>query len=271
MQSSGPDLLTDTPEPKHKCWICGSPVALTFSNDGICNFCEAYIPSDAYLSNKAYVKHATALSEIQKLIDLGNVDDAKAKTDALVSGSTDPVLLYGAANVYSFISDFKYYDMNYSREGFMEQNSANVYYALDMTSRSKDMLYKAIQMTIGAEGSLHDLQSLYLVSMSNLKLKNNVEAIKYISMMQEDPYLPKEYSRMVYSVQTGNKEASGRISSLISKGNANAVYYLAKYYAGSRKLEEAKLILEKLNAKVRMPMSVFLLGKINRLLEEIEL
>ena len=265
MQSNYLGLLSGIKDSDSKCGFCGSQVFLTAKNEGVCNFCEAYIPSETP------AKYKPALSEIQKLIDLGKIEDAKAKADAIISGNMDPSLLYGAANIYSFISDFKYYDLNYSRKGFMEENSANIYYSLDMTSKSKEMFYKAIKTTLGTEGSLNSTQSLYLLSMSNLKLKNSIEAIKYISMMKEDPSLPKEYSRMVYSIETKNKEAYERIASLISKGNANAIYYLAKYYVNNKKLEEAKLILEKFNEKVRMPMSVFLLEKINRLLEEIAL
>ena len=129
MQSNYLGLLSGIKDSNSKCGFCGSPALLTVKEDGICNFCEAYLSSDMPRNN------VPALSDIQKLIDLGKIEDAKAKTDALVSGSAAPALLYGAANIYSFLSNFKYCDLDYARKGFMEENSANVYYSLDMISK----------------------------------------------------------------------------------------------------------------------------------------
>ena len=265
MQSNYLGLLSDINDSGSKCGFCGSPALLAAKEDGICNFCEAYI------SNETPTKYKPALSEIQRLIDLGKIEDAKAKTDAMVSGNMDPALLYGAACIYSFISDFKYYDLDYARKGFMEENSANIYYSLDMTAKSKEMYYKAISAINNAEGAKNSAQWLYLLSISNLSLRRYAEAFNYIIAMKEEPSPAREYLRMVYSVQTKKKDAYQMATSLVSKGNLNAAYYLAKYYANNGKLKEARSILGKLNPKVRMPAAVFLLGKIDRLTKETEL
>lgn len=83
--------------------------------------------------------------------------------------------------------------------------------------------------------------------------------------------LMREYANMVFSVESNKKEGYEYALELIAKGNLNGIFYLARYCINQKELEEAKLILERLTARVRMPDAVSLLHKIDRLLEETRL
>lgn len=252
-----------------KCGYCGSSVLLDDQKNGVCHLCEGYISPNIL---DADTKMVAALSKIQKLIDTGKRDEAIKSLDQLVSESVDPKLLYGSANIYKTISDIQYHDLDYNRKGFMEQNSSNIYSSLDSISKSKEMFYKAIRIMEDKAKSQSSETLLYLSFVSYIKLKRFVDAKKTLSSMKKDEAsLARGYADMVYSLETKREDAYMRIVGLIGKGDPNAVYYLARYYVQNKKLKEAKAVLERLTEKVRMPMAVFLLHNVDRLMEETKL
>lgn len=250
------------------CDYCGSPLFLGKAKSALCGLCEGY---HSHKESGAINPNIGKLSQIQLLIDQSKVEEAKNSLDALILASNDLNLLFGAANIYKTLSDIKYYDRNYNRKGFMEENSTNVYQSLDLTSKSKEMFYKAIRMVADQTKNSPDDKLLYLSFISYMKLKRTIDAERILSSMKAKKSSEKEYANMVYLVETGKEEGHQESIRLMEKGNTNAVYYLARYYVGKKRLKEAKEILDKLTAEVRMPDAVFLLRKINRQIEETRL
>lgn len=259
-------LLNKQTVSEFDCQFCGSSLALDNENEGICQFCEGYIFTKGY----QYASSAEKFADIHKMIQYGRVEEAKTALDTLTAKSTDYAFLYGAANIYKLISDLKYHDLNYSRQGFMEENSSNIYYSLDVVAKTKEMFYKVIALINGSQN--RSPGSDMLLFLSYMKLKRHVDAGKTLgSLAAAEQSLEKQYFEMMYSAETDAKDSYGRIRALVSKGNYNAIYYLAKYYAKKRNLDAAKRILDKLNPKIRMPMAIFLSQEVDRLIEETKL
>jgi len=258
-----------TPGPSSaRCGCCGSAVFLGRSKEGFCSFCEAHY---SYDENSPINPSLEKLSGIQAMLEAGKVEDAEKGLDALVPGSSDIGLLFGAANIYKTLSDMKYYDLNYNGKGFMDENSGNIYHSLDLTSKYKEMFYKAISMIEAQTKGSPDDRLVYLGFMSYMQLKRTLDAERMLSLMKAKKNPERQYAEMVYKVELGREDGYREALELMRKGNPNAVYYLARYYAGKRRLKEAKAILEKLVSKIRMPDAVFLLHKVNRVIEETRL
>jgi|GEM_PF-5221342 hypothetical protein len=251
------------------CGYCGSYLNLGTLGEGFCHFCEAHINRR---EEKAKNPEIEKFSAIQLLIDEGNLDYAKKNLDAVTAESNNPNLLFGAGSVYKTLSGLKYGDLDYNRKGFMEENSANIYSSLDLTSKSKEMFYKAIRLISDQTKTSPDDDLLYLSFISYIKLGRLLDAERTLSSMKtQKTSLMSEYANMVFCVESNKKEGYAYTLELMTKENPNGIYYLAKYLLSQKKLSEAKLTLERLSAKVRMPDAVFLLHKIDRLLDEISL
>lgn len=260
-------LLSGKSHSMTRCQYCGSFVALGGRKEGFCQFCEGYVHSRTHKSGDL-----SKLSQIQDLLDSNKTADARAGLDALTSQSSDPILLFGAAHIYGYLSSYKYHDLDYNRKGFMEENSANVYSSLDLTSKSKEMFYKSIRLINDQTKDATGSEPLYLNFVSYIKLKRLFDAGRSLVLLKSHGHdVAREYAEMVYAVESGRKEGKESAIGLIGRGNINAIYYLARCYVKEKKLKEAKSILEKMTGKVRMPDAVFLLHKIDRLLEETKL
>ncbi len=249
-----------------RCGSCASSVFIGNQAEGFCQLCESYVPHTEKSAETA------KLAGIDALLDARELDKARLALDAAVSGSSDPSLLFGAAHLYRLISDYRYYDLDYSRPGFMEENSSNIYASLDMTSKSKEMFYKSLRLAGEMAKTSPSEKLSYMNFISYMRLKRTFEAGKALSSMKpsrNDRLLP--YARMLYGIETERKDVRKEAIAMIGRGNVNAIYHLARCYVKEKRLTEAKRILEKLTLKVRMPDAVFLLHRIDRLLEETRL
>lgn len=251
------------------CSYCGSFMLLGNSKEGFCHFCEACI---SIMEDEINDPYLDKLSSIQLLIDGRDFDSAINHLDDLLKGEPNIYLLFGAANIYKTLSDIKYNDLDYNRKGFMEENSSNIYSSLDLTSKSKEMFYKTIRMVEGQIKTSPDENLLYLSFISYIKLKRLLDAEKVTERMKARKKSPgMEYVNMVFCIESGKKEGHQYAMELMSKGNPNAIYYLARSYMSDKKLKEARILLERLTSRVRMPDAIFLLHRIDRLLEETKL
>ena len=64
-----------------------------------------------------------------------------------------------------------------------------------------------------------------------------------------------DYSDMVFSVESGAKDADARLAKLLSGNEANAFYYLAKRLAKGKRFGEALSVLARLGRKVNVQMA----------------
>lgn len=247
-----------------ECTLCGSEIAYGGKSSNFCHFCEAEAP-------QAHTQHIdNHLAEVQSLLGKGMISEAAKKTDAAVSNSTDPRLLFAAAQTYRFISGVQYYDLNYSRNGFMEENSSNIYAALDSTAKYKELFYKSLAYSEGHDGkNMHDPDLAYLAFISYVRLKNLHKAKERLASIARSrrSHLYR-YAHLVYSAESKLPEAEREAEALIMEGNVNASFYLAKAMLNRKDLASAYGVLKLLVSNVRMPDAAFMMDRVSRLIEE---
>ncbi len=247
-----------------ECTACGSEIAYGGKTVNFCHFCEAEAPQ------VHSPRTETPLADIQSLLDKGMLAEAAKETDAAVSNSTDPLLLFASAQIYRFISGVQYYDLNYSRKGFMEENSSNIYASLDSTAKYKELFYKSLAYSEGHDGnSIHDPDLAYLAFISYVRLKNLQKAGERLhSIVRSRRSHLYRYAHMVYSIESKLPEGEREAEALILEGNVNASFYLAKAMTNRKDLTSAYTVLKLLVSNVRMPDAVFMMNKVSRLIEE---
>ncbi len=239
-----------------ECNNCGSK---TLANGAvsICNFCEL-----AVMSNMEHTSNAELFKGISILIDKGMIAEALSSLNDLSKSISDPISVYIIGVFYEFISNYKYNDINYSRAGFMEENSSNIYFSLDMISKAKEQYFKTLSLISKATSKGSD--TLYLEFITNIKLKRSFNAKLCLKELNShktgESY--NAYSNMIYAIISKNKNIELFINPVIKRGEVNVFYYIAKYFAENKKIEDAVLLLSELITVARMPMAFYLLKKV---------
>lgn len=252
---------------KMRCRCCGaSPVVTDARSAAFCNFCEYYVTADS--------RAVQQLADIQDLMQRAKWDAAIAAADKIVAND-DPYLLYGLGSVYMALSDRVYNNVNYSLPGFMEQNAGNrsnepVFNkkgSMYLASKAKESFFRLQKVLSGrpqVDGPL-----IYLEFLSNLGLSRKFQALKCIVQMAATqgagPLL--DYSKSVYSVEFGEKDAGVSAERLMKTGETNALYYSARELARKRQFSAANRLLDLVLRNMRMPKAEALSVKI-RAVEE---
>ena len=248
------------------CMTCGSVTPLPSSaSDTICTFCEGYVlsagkrlkPDDPFLLAQDSMKKSDWIGAIKNL-------------DAVVAGN-DPIKLFGAASIYTAFSDSAYNDVNYNLPGFMDKNAdnrndepgKNPYNSMRLMAKAKEMLFNTIYI-INTQTEIRDEATRYMEFMSEMKLNRFVQASKVLKRINDSKGkgLIWMSSNMVYAVEIKSKSAEGLITQLIQRDELNSLYYYARYYLDSKKLDPAGRALSLATKKAYMPNALRLLRKV---------
>ena len=239
-----------------ECNNCGSKT-LTNGTVSICNFCEL-----AVMSSMDYSVNAELFKSISILIDKGMIAEALSSLNNFSKSASDPISVYVTGVFYEFISNYMYNNINYSRAGFMEENSLNIYASLDMISKAKEQFFKTLSLISSSTSKESDI--FYLEFITNIKLKRSFNA--KMSLKELNSHKTGEtynaYSNMVYAVTSRNKNAELFINPVIKRGEVNVFYYISKYFAENKKIEDSILLLSELIKAARMPMAFYFLKKV---------
>ncbi len=239
-----------------ECNNCGSKT-LTNGSVSICNFCEL-----AVMPNMDYNINAEVFKSISTLIDKKMIAEALSSLNDLSKSISDPISVYVIGVFYEFISNYKYNDINYSRPGFMEENSSNIYSSLDMISKAKEQFFKTLSLISKSTSKGSD--TIYLEFITNVKLKRSFNA--KMSLEELNSHKTGEtynaYSNMIYAMISKNKNVELFINPVLKRGEVNVFYYISKYFAENKKIEDSILLLSELIAVARMPMAFYLLKKV---------
>lgn len=255
------------------CECCGAPALSSDMRETTCHFCEAYVSTSRLNLEQGNAELYKKLSAIQSKFGASPVSEVKSLVDSLVGKSADIRILYGAANIYRFLSDYSYLDLDYNRMGFMEENSANIYSSLDLISKAKELFYKVIKLSGDYMKTNLDKKILFLQFLSNMRLKRMFYARRSFdaiaSLRAGD--LIEEYSHMVYGVYSNSKDSDSLLDNLIKRGNINSFYYLARRLVNKKRYNEAVGILGELTKRVHMPMALLLVHNVKRFQDETRL
>ena len=238
-----------------QCPFCGAGTARN-SGKAFCISCESHIdfgkPDDlAGISRKMPAFYRDAL--------LGKTEKLDGFAGEKRQQPLPPGVLYGIGVLYSHASSYAYHDRDYARMGFMEENSANVYASLSLTSKSKEFLYKALDSVERPGGSAGVEDAAYLKFIANVRLGRMTYAKRALGEIPAPDAALQQYSHMVYSVSTRSKDPMEYIDSMIRSGEPNALYYLARHLAQRRMFSDAVAVLQELISAWKSPMSEYLL------------
>lgn len=245
------------------CGTCAFTTKSPNGSDAFCNFCESY--TSAILPPKIPLEARPVLEKIHSLMGDNRLDEAASALEILLKDSKNPTLFYVAANFYLNFSDITYYSRNYNIMGFMEENAISIRKSLDLTAKWKECLYKSIRLVKGqaAEISTAGESLLFIKFMSEIRLSRFVDSGRTLKSLAQYGLgdLTVTYANMVYGVEAG-KDPSQYFNAFLSRQEPNAYYYLAKYLAKSKRLDEAESVLSKLSSKAKVRMLPSLLNKI---------
>ncbi|MCL5100645.1 MAG: hypothetical protein M1122_01680 [Candidatus Marsarchaeota archaeon] len=242
---------------KTQCAYCGSYV-LSYSEEAFCHFCEGHVSKTESNNDQTY----QSIISIRNLISTKHTSEAISAADSLSIKQTSPRVLFGLANIYRTLSNHIYFDTNYNLDGFMYKNSDNIYLSLDLISKSKEMFYKHIKLSVET-----DPISTFTLFISNLKLERMIYAKKLLEKLVNVPGLISNYATMAYSAENKLKQADTSALKMIDS-STNSLYYLSKCLINMNKREEAEKILERLTTTIDMPDAFYLLLKLRRLKDE---
>jgi hypothetical protein len=246
------------------CRHCWAQAKSASAVDSVCNFCEQYVGASGYVSVHDPEAEAVFL-RLQKALGRGISDDDLVALDALLKTSSDPQVLYVSGIFYSLLSDSLYSRRDYGLSGFMEENSSNIKASLVHSARSKELFYGAIALAGSEPSSGAEAEGLlFMEFLCWIRLKRIADASRVLDRLRK---LAKEgkvlnYAEMVFSVESGAKDADARLSKLLSGNEANSFYYLAKHLAKENRFGEALAVLAQLGRKANMQMAAQLANSI---------
>ncbi len=247
------------------CPHCGAETRASSRNDAFCNFCEQYLNiADAEIQKEKGAENV--FMQLHSWQADNSLDASVQAIQKLLQANNSPMTFYISALFYRQFSDSRYHDKNYALPGFMEANATNIRSSLDLTSKWKECLFKALKILnddLAADPKLED-GFLFVKFMSEIRLNLHSEAAGTLKMLEQRasqlPYA--DYSRMVYGVETNQKNSEASLGALLARGEPNAFYYLAKHLAKEKKLAEASKILLQLDSKASILMTKDLLNKV---------
>jgi len=242
-----------------QCPFCGGQTAYK-GKESFCTICESYLGPKTDGPS-----HSGSLTSVNADVLNGATDKLDGFLKANPKLLSEPGMLYGVGTLYAIASSYKYHDLYYAREGFMEQNSSNVYASLSMVSRSKEFFYRTLDSLEKLQGV--DPVSLYLEFITNMRLNRILDAraaLNKMALMNKESAVLL-YANMVYAVGTRSKSAMDHIETLAGNGEPNSFYYFARHQAQARKLEDAEAMLSVITEKFKMPMAAYMLQDLRTL------
>ncbi len=245
----------DTDSAAMQCLLCG---AYTPSQkNSFCISCEAQ-------SNLDDADDYAVFSKDMGQLYMDSVVGKTEKLDAFARAKRQQALpagiLYGIGVLYSNASSYMYYDRDYTRKGFMEENSSNIYSALSLTSRFKEFMYKALDSL--SSDSRHLESNEYLKFMVNIRLGRMTYARRSLALIPAADSNAHDYAQMVYHITIRSKDSMAYINKMLDKGVVNASYYLARHLAQTKRFDEAATVLQEFTLKWKSPMASHMLNNL---------
>lgn len=249
------------------CPHCGSQTISAGGKSTFCNFCEQHTDVFSAGDKDAQAAFAPVVSSMAA----NSLDEARKNADRLLKNNSAPRQLYLLSQFYLYFSNLKYYQRDYALQGFMEANADNISSSLDLTSRWKECYFKAIKIVEGelTKNMQVEPELVFIKFMSEMKLQKLVDAANTLVNLErlDKRGLLIEYATMVYNAEKRTQKSEPNLSKMLANKEINSFYYLAKYLAKRKKLEESEKILQKLSESTKIFVAEELLNKVRATLE----
>jgi tetratricopeptide (TPR) repeat protein len=227
---------------------CGTKTA-ALGSLCMCANCESMTRYDNTSLSRKDPTLASSLDVIDEAMAEGKYDDAIAEYEKLYQNREDPSFLYAEALAYIRYSNSENARISYDKPGFMDDNAAVAERALNLASKAKALLAKAISTARKdmAEGN-DSPDNAYALLLAQLKFgalrgaKDSVDAMGKLSNT-----LIYNYSAMLFETRMGNYRQAMVHADAIIRGDdvlVNAFFYagLAMFKLGKK--QDAKKLLK---------------------------
>ena len=260
------DLKADYVE----CPYCGAMFPLGKNGSGFCSFCEGFYDESVEAGREDDLAQMAGLHGFIKKSALSELENALA---SLQPKTLDPFTLFAKGSFYRYLSNYRYYDLDYNRQGFMEENSSNIYESLDLTAKYKEFFYKAIKVSKEKYSASPNEILQYMQFITNLKLKRRFQAGLALREMKTSAKNREllDYSEMAYLAESADGNALEMIGRLSEAGNLNSLYYLGEYLVLKKLFKDAEHVLQALIDKVEMHEAAYLLHRVRTFIDETSL
>ncbi len=232
---------------KFVCSYCGVKTA-ALGSVCMCANCESMAHYDHASLARRDPTLTSSLDVIEEAMAEGKYEGAIAEYETLEQYKEDPSFLYAEALVYIKHSNHENDRISYDKPGFMEDNAAAIELSLNLASKAKALLAKAIDISRRevAEGNSSP-NSLYALLLAQLKfgdIRGAKDSLDVIGKL--GPTLIYNYAAALFEAHTGNyAKAMEHADTIIRSDEAivNAFFYagLAMFKLGRR--ADAKKLL----------------------------
>jgi len=237
------------------CRYCGTDTR-SVGQMCMCSNCECIVDSSRSAIEKGDHLLIASLDRINGSMGTNNYADAATANDQLVAQKKDPLMMYAAALAYLKYSNYEITQIGYMTPGFMEGNTVHRDKAAKLASSAKRLLAKSIAVSNAAikEGN-SSFGILYARFLAQVKMGMKKGASDSIAMLEKsgNSYV-HDYSRMVFesSMERYEKVIAAAEKLMTAESfSVNAFYYAGLALFKTRKLKEAKMVLESLRGMLK--------------------
>ena len=256
-------------EASSKIYVCPYCGSKTYSKTDqfFCSYCEGLIPSGRAVP----VESIQQASEINNLVRSSKFDLAFQKYESLADYSINPYFAYAEALAYIELSNYETSQINYTLNGFMEENIVHRNNSIAAFSKARLLLAKSIETAKKeVQGGPETAPYMHAMFLSYVRLGDFKAASSVLEKTKKlGSTLVSEYESMVLENNIGEYDKTTEDSvKLLSADmlSVNAAYYLAYALFKKKREKDALAILNAFPGKDEVPAVGRLANEINNYL-----
>jgi len=212
------------------CTSCGTETP-ALGSSSFCSSCENMVDSTLESVTSSAPNLSRAVAEIKNLVDGGDFDGAIAAYKGLDPKMEDASLLYAQALVYIRYSNSVLGSVNYTKEGFMYENTDIRDKSLALISLSKRMLARAIVLLTDSISKASNYRQSYLLFLCQMKFDKLRGAVESMAALDKSGQVAiASYARLLFDAKTGElRDMAMQLQKLETGGTIflNALFYYA--------------------------------------------
>ncbi len=244
------------PSAKAKCPYCATDYMHADSAYSICPLCESIINADGKAITDS--DSTAKLNVISASISKNAILEASENADIL-SLNGNPQVLYALASSFKSLSDFTYWDVDYTLKAFMEHNAdnrndevlRNKYSAMHLYSKYRECLYKAIEIIALSKAA--DEPSVYINAMAETKMHRFAHASTALANLKDAKSPAFIHASMALYTEAKDKRAEASIMRALKAQDQSAIFYAAKHLAFKKEFSKASSLLAILSSFTDLP------------------
>ncbi len=242
------------------CIYCGTETYV-LNNIGICSNCENIISLPSSVLIKQDPEAVSKISAINEKLSNQNItetdfEEAIKIYDELIAKKNNLGYLYAKALLLIKYSNYLINQINYNKQGFMDENSELNEKSIKLVSDSKLLLYKIISTcNANINSNINSFNEIYLMFLANIKLNNFKAAQSSLNLIKNfNEIFILEYSQLIFNIAIKNYEnATNNAKNLLMHDNfsINALFYYSFVLFNKKEFKQSKNILQQLQKYIK--------------------